>query len=214
MADGRDLVIGPDPFHAADPWQAARQAVLPGNRVTQRKLELNPDLIKSLTERFECTAILTSEVISDWTLSQNCELATEPPAFMADPDLVSQWREGLDFGDVLAHLDRRERHSGRIGGEKEAVLLIRTPPWTKGQFAKFITLVEHRWLWRASTFSLVSISLIPDVPGNWRLWQHICPSEYLRTKLSHYIHSIELRDIQVVHRLHGANNLRGWDPSL
>ena len=67
VADGRDLAMGPDPFQAADPWQGARQAALPGNRVMQRKLELNPDLIKSLTERFETNhlALLGSLVVAD-----------------------------------------------------------------------------------------------------------------------------------------------------
>ncbi len=202
---------GRDPLQEADPWQIGR-AAQNNSRPAQRKLEMNPDLIKSLAERFECTAILVSEVCSDWTLSAQCERATDPPAYIADPEFVSSWRDGLDFGDVLAHLDSSVHHPGRIGGEKESVLLFRTPAWTKGQFAKFATLIEHKWLWRASTFSLVSISLIPDVPGNWTVWQHICPSEYLRTKLAPYIRSIELLDIQVVNRLHGANNPRGWDP--
>ncbi len=65
---------------------------------------------------------------------------------MADPELVNQWWEGLEFGEVLADLDGRAQHPGRIGGEKDSVLLVRTPPWAKRQFAKFATLIEHKWL--------------------------------------------------------------------
>ena len=58
----------------------------------------------------------------------------------------------------------------------------------------------------------MAISVVPELPGSWELWTALSPNEYRKSDISDHVHATWAVDEKLLHRLHGGQSSRGWDP--
>ncbi|CAE8736044.1 unnamed protein product [Polarella glacialis] len=205
-----------DPFQTTDPW--AQGAVLdpPATNNNPRALELDPLFVKHLVGLHKVTAVACNEESTDWSYKANAFSDGERPVAIVPSNEMREWRSTYAWQTFLDVMSVRDPLPNRLhpgdGSAQPCVWLIRTPPWTKQAIIKFATSLEKIWTYESAELTIVAISLVAEVPGSWKLWQHIAPNEWLKTSISGHIHSLQVVDMPLLHRLHGANNTRGWDP--
>ncbi|CAE8600392.1 unnamed protein product [Polarella glacialis] len=204
------------PLQTSDPWARGVVPEAPVTNTNPRALELDPLFIKHLVALHKVTAVAYNEEATEWSYKSNAFLDGERPVAVVPSSELKEWRSAYSWQTFLDIMNLRDPLPNRlhpgVGPTQPCVWLIRTPPWTKQAIAKFATSLEKIWTYESAELTIVARNLVAEVPGSWKLWQHIAPNEWLKTSVSGHIHSLQVVDMPLLQRLRGANNTRGWDP--
>ncbi|CAE8652692.1 unnamed protein product [Polarella glacialis] len=205
-----------EPLQTSDPWARGTVPEAPVTNTNPRALELDPLFVKHLVALHKVTAVACNEEATEWSYKANAFLDGERPVAVVPSNELKEWMSTYSWQTFLDIMNLRDPLPNRlhpgVGPAQPCVWLIRTPPWTKQAIIKFATSLEKIWTYESAELTIVAVSLVAEVPGSWKLWQHIAPNEWLKTSVSGHIHSLQVVDMPLLHRLHGANNTRGWDP--
>jgi hypothetical protein len=187
---------------------------------TVRHLEMDPAFLLQVCDMHKVTHIATQEVLTYWTTAALDKHKNEGQAAASyysqpctiDQKLVQDFQEGASFTTIWDLIFEQESDK-YAGTEQEVhpVILLRTPSWAKSKLHQFTKLVQRLFIENCVRFTLICLSLVPDVPGTWELWHLLSPCEYMTTALSDHVHDRQCVDFKVLHKLYGATHNRGWD---
>ena len=188
-----------------DAWAEAAVAPDAGQPLpaaAPRRLELDPAFLSFLTTRFQVQLWACQERTTAWSR----EGLQSGPHLVPD-GLVERWLEG----DSFAALREIVLHQGVLPAGVAEVWGVRTPSYARAKVYRFGEELQRIWTTEAQNFQVVSISVLPQLMGDFHVWQHMLPFELLSTAVEPHIHELLVCTTLLKHRLHGAPTDRGWD---